>query len=483
MGRSSGAAGHLPAEFDLGGWRVQPSLNRLTRDGATVRVEPKVMDVLVVLARGAGQVLSKSDLAGAVWPEVFVSESVITRAIAGLRRALADDAQRPRFIETIAKRGYRLLVAPLPVATGALDAEPPWRRAPSSSSEPPASVPYVVGQWVRGAGFYGREDVLAAALEGPRNGLWLLGSRAIGKTSTLKQLEHLAATGEPRRYLPLFWDLQGSDDPVRIHSDFREALADAEERLARLDLRLADVEADDFLVSLGRLRRAAESRGLALLLLIDEAEELIHLQAQSPALLRRLRRAIQSPDGVRSVLASSSRLWRLAEQDHDTSPFLHGFAPPVYLGPLDDAAARRLVRQAQAEDGRALAIPDATVEEILRRCGNHPYLLQLLGAQYWQLGDLERAASAVAADGSVRSCFAVDFGLLSAGEQAILRTLAAADAPVGVDQLGGEGPDSENAAGLLHLERLGMIRGLPGSRVELAGPLHRRWLCDHAQKL
>ena len=59
------------------------------------------MDVLVCLARTPGQVVSREALIDAVWPEVFISESVLTRAIAGLRRALGDDARRPRFIETL----------------------------------------------------------------------------------------------------------------------------------------------------------------------------------------------------------------------------------------------------------------------------------------------------------------------------------------------------------------------------------------------
>src|SRR4051812_27315858 len=112
----SGADGEAGGELVLGEWRVEPSLNRLTRDGTTVKIEPKLMDVLLVLVRHAGQVVSKDALADAVWPQQFLSESVITRAIASLRRALGDDAKEPRFIETIAKRGYRLLVPAAPIA-------------------------------------------------------------------------------------------------------------------------------------------------------------------------------------------------------------------------------------------------------------------------------------------------------------------------------------------------------------------------------
>ena len=102
-------------KFRLAEWLVQPDLNRLTRGEATVQVEPKLMDVLVYLAERPGEVVSKIDITDGVWSEVFITESVITRAIAGLRRALEDDAREPRFIETISKRGYRLMVSPEPV--------------------------------------------------------------------------------------------------------------------------------------------------------------------------------------------------------------------------------------------------------------------------------------------------------------------------------------------------------------------------------
>ena len=54
--------------------------------------------------------------------------------------------------------------------------------------------PYVVGQWVRGERFYGRSSLIDEILDGPRNSLWVLGTRRIGKTSLLKQLEYLTSS-------------------------------------------------------------------------------------------------------------------------------------------------------------------------------------------------------------------------------------------------------------------------------------------------
>src|SRR6516165_1125055 len=70
------------------------------------------MEVLVCLARHAGESLSKERLLQEVWPGTFVTDDALKRCILELRRVFADDAREPRVIQTIAKRGYRL-VAPV----------------------------------------------------------------------------------------------------------------------------------------------------------------------------------------------------------------------------------------------------------------------------------------------------------------------------------------------------------------------------------
>jgi TolB-like protein/Flp pilus assembly protein TadD len=67
------------------------------------------MEVLLCLAQHPGETLSKEQLFQAVWPKIIVTEDVLKRCIAELRRAFDDDARNPHMIETIAKRGYRLL--------------------------------------------------------------------------------------------------------------------------------------------------------------------------------------------------------------------------------------------------------------------------------------------------------------------------------------------------------------------------------------
>jgi TolB-like protein/DNA-binding winged helix-turn-helix (wHTH) protein/tetratricopeptide (TPR) repeat protein len=100
----------VSAAFWIGTWLVRPDLNTLSSDHTSVRLEPKVMQVLVCLASQPGTPFSKQEIMKTVWPSTFVCDDVLTRAVSELRRALQDDSRFPRFIETIPKRGYRLIV-------------------------------------------------------------------------------------------------------------------------------------------------------------------------------------------------------------------------------------------------------------------------------------------------------------------------------------------------------------------------------------
>jgi len=98
--------------FTLGDWTVSPELNSLDREGQVVHLEPKIMQVLVVLAEQPGRVVAKKQIFQRVWPDTFVSDEVLTRSISELRKVFEDNPREPRYIQTISKSGYRL-VAPV----------------------------------------------------------------------------------------------------------------------------------------------------------------------------------------------------------------------------------------------------------------------------------------------------------------------------------------------------------------------------------
>ena len=97
------------SRLQVGEWWADPTTNELGRAGETVRIEPKAMEVLMVLADRAGGAVGRDELLAAVWPGVIVGDEALTQSIIKLRRALGDDPRSPSYIETISKRGYRLI--------------------------------------------------------------------------------------------------------------------------------------------------------------------------------------------------------------------------------------------------------------------------------------------------------------------------------------------------------------------------------------
>jgi DNA-binding winged helix-turn-helix (wHTH) protein len=395
----------------------------VTGPGGSVRLEPRVMAVLAELARHHGRVVSRQELLDTIWPDVVVTEHTLNRCIYRLRRALdgvagnADgDGAGSELIETLPKRGYRLLadVSKTPAQGTPMPIDP--------IAAPPA-IPYVVGQWVRGERFYGRSAQIAEILRGERDLVWLLGTRRVGKTSLLKQIELVSGADPEPQFFAMYWDFQGVDTADELHLNFIDALLDAEDRLQRIGIDVGEITADDLFTALERLRRKLRSQGLKLLLLCDEVEELLGLQRSNPSLLRKLRHALQSRDGIRTVLASTIRLWALADQTDDTSPFLHGFTPPIYIDRLTDDEARSLVSQSHLRMDERPDIDDESMTAILEHCDNHPYLLQLVCKRFVESGQLAEAIGQVATDRMVSYFFSVDFDMLSETEQRVVRTI------------------------------------------------------------
>jgi TolB-like protein/DNA-binding winged helix-turn-helix (wHTH) protein/Tfp pilus assembly protein PilF len=91
----------------VGEWLVDPGTNEIARGGERVRLEPKVVDLLVAFAVRAGQVVSREELLSQVWRGVIVGDDVLTQGVIKLRKALGE----PEHIQTIPKRGYRLVAS------------------------------------------------------------------------------------------------------------------------------------------------------------------------------------------------------------------------------------------------------------------------------------------------------------------------------------------------------------------------------------
>jgi adenylate cyclase len=93
----------------VAGWRVDSSTLRISKDGETVKLEPRAMAVLVYLAGRPGEAVTRDELEREVWDGVVVGYDALSNTIAKLRKAFGDDRMNPRVIETISKVGYRLI--------------------------------------------------------------------------------------------------------------------------------------------------------------------------------------------------------------------------------------------------------------------------------------------------------------------------------------------------------------------------------------
>jgi TolB-like protein/DNA-binding winged helix-turn-helix (wHTH) protein len=152
--------------FRVGDWAADPASNRLLGDGTEVRLEPRVMALLVCLAQRPGEPVTREEIERQVWGRTVVGYDALTSSIIKLRKALGDESRQPRFIETVPKKGYRLIApvcdlvpqadsVPMPVA-GSF----PRRRLMAMGLAILAVLAGVLGFWLRAP-----EDRLPIPLE------------------------------------------------------------------------------------------------------------------------------------------------------------------------------------------------------------------------------------------------------------------------------------------------------------------------------
>jgi hypothetical protein len=216
------------------------------------------------------------------------------------------------------------------------------------------------------------------------------------------------------------------------------------------------------------VRRTVRS-GWRLLLLVDEGEELLTIARSDPAAIPKLRRVLQKGPELRSVLTSTRRLARIDEMVNiDTSPFLLGFIPPLYLAPLRDGEAQSLLARGDFSDEEN--------RTIMERTGNHPFLLQLLASRLFENRDLMATLDQLAADEMVANFFSVDFQTLETSERAVLEEVARTPGATRADLATTLRVADEALDGLLHaLRMLGYVTS-PDGHHRLSNWFFERWL-------
>ena len=287
--------------------------------------------------------------------------------------------------------------------------------------------PYSVGRWLRGPDHYGREQLLEYLISAEDPAIWVVGTRRMGKTSMLRQLEWLLTRQEGASAVPLFWDLQGSE--TKDDFDYELFLA-VEDEMPRFQAYGVDVSAlynQDAIQILRTLQRALRAHGKHLLLLIDEAEAWISLARNDYQALARLRKAFQN-GGMRTIMTSTKLLMQLNDLTRNwlTSPFLFGFTL-VNLWNLEPEASVSLVMQEQSNT--PVNVERERIDEVLRHSHRHPYLVQTLCYRLFEekqgRGSLrEIREEDLQADHLLAGFFEVDFKCLAPTERQILLTVA-----------------------------------------------------------
>jgi DNA-binding winged helix-turn-helix (wHTH) protein len=161
------------APLRIGAFRLDRTAQRLWHNGEPIELVPQVWALLTCFVEHAGELLTKHEILQAAWPGAIVSDMALSQAVHRLRTAFGDDARQPSYIQTVHRRGFRL-IAPVRVDAGA-----PTRLPAAARAEADALF---VG---RGTERTRLEELLRAARSGARQVVFLEGGAGIGKTALL----------------------------------------------------------------------------------------------------------------------------------------------------------------------------------------------------------------------------------------------------------------------------------------------------------
>jgi len=336
-----------PLRVRFGDFELDEANALLRRSGQAIDLAPTPFGLLCALARQPGALLTKHTLLDQVWGHRFVSDSVLKTAISDLRSVLADDAREPRYIETVARRGYRFIAKPsaLSAATAPRDAAP-------ELDEPEVTT------------FVGRAEPLARlqrawgrANRGKRAVVWVAGAPGVGKTTLIERflagqpegtcargycVEHYGS-GEP--YLPVLEALAQlcrADDslppllravaPTWLMQLPWLGTAEDRESLRR---ELVGVGPDRMLREMGELLdRYTEHRSL---LLVTE-----DLHWSDRATIQLIDYIARRRSGARLMWLASFRLAEVVASEHPLSTLrhelrLHGLCEEIVLDPFSES--------------------------------------------------------------------------------------------------------------------------------------------------
>lgn len=126
----------LPERFSLHDVVIDLGAARAQRSDEPLQLEPKAFDLLLLFAANPGRVVEKQEIFERIWPDAVVTDNALARLVAHLRRELGDDAEAPRFVETVRTRGYLGLPEPCPIAAAEAETPTEAESHPGASARP-----------------------------------------------------------------------------------------------------------------------------------------------------------------------------------------------------------------------------------------------------------------------------------------------------------------------------------------------------------
>src|SRR5271167_1650841 len=374
--RSSASSNPVRVRFDR--FELDEANARLLRDGTAVALAPTPFAVLCALVRQPGSLLTTNAVLDEVWGHQFVTDSVLRTAINEIRTALDDNARKPRFIETVSRRGYRFIAAPsaIPAAPGV---------QPNVSGLAAVHVAHFIGRTEPLSRLRRAWDI---ACSGKRAVVWIAGEPGIGKTTLIAQfiasLGDVACTrgqcvehyGTGESYLPV---LEALEELCRSDSEVPSLLravaptwmlqlpwlSTTEEREA-LQRELAGVSPDRMLREMGHvLDRYTERRPL---LLVTE-----DLHWSDRATIQLIDYIARRRGSARLMWLASFRLAEVVALDHPFNPLrhelrLHDLCEEIVLDPFSESDVASYV----AERSPAIATDEAFVRALHERTDGLP---------------------------------------------------------------------------------------------------------------
>jgi TolB-like protein/Tfp pilus assembly protein PilF len=153
---------------------------RVLKTGESRRITPRAFEVLVFLLANRGRVVGKQELFDAVWRETFVTDNALTRMVKEIRRVIGDDADAPRYIETVPKRGYRFIAE-----VEKIEAEAPAAAAENSPKNAPNVSSIAVLPFINQSGDADNDYLSEGITEGIINNLSRLANLRVVPRSTV----------------------------------------------------------------------------------------------------------------------------------------------------------------------------------------------------------------------------------------------------------------------------------------------------------